>query len=117
MKIVVTGATGYIGSRFVDICVARGQQIVALSHRKLTNYPYEWLPFDLRSAGEITLPVETDMVVHLAANTSMETSISKEQEFSTTLALLLASKKVSAKFVFVSSQTASPTAPTPYGRT
>lgn len=117
MKIVVTGATGYVGTRLVNICGARGHQIVAMSRRQLTNHASLWLPFDLSVGDAIALPTGTDAVVHLAANTSMAKCVNEKQEILAAKALLSASQEVSAKFIFVSSQTARPDAPTAYGRT
>ena len=117
MKIVVTGATGYIGIRLVNICGAHGHQIVAASRRQLAKRAYLHLPFDLSAADTMALPIETNAVVHLAANTLAAGCISEEQEFLAARALISASQKISAKFIFVSSQTARPDAPTAYGRT
>ncbi|MGZ8182630.1 MAG: NAD-dependent epimerase/dehydratase family protein [Methylobacter sp.] len=117
MKIVVTGATGYIAASLINKCRARGHQIVAMSRRQPADYAGPWLPFDLAEAESVVLPTGTDAVVHLAANTSTANCINEGQELLAAQALLSAAQEVSAKFIFISSQTARSDAPTAYGRT
>lgn len=116
MEIVVTGATGYVGTHLVRLARAHGYSIVAASRRQLTNPLVSFIPFDLSASAPIYLPPKTDAVIHLAANTSSPNAIDEEQELQAAQALLSAAQKVTAKFIFVSSQTARPDAPTAYGR-
>ena len=74
------------------------------------------IPFDFSVETSVNLPADTDVVFHLAANTISATSLEENNEVSAAQALLAATRKVSAKFIFISSQTANPTAPTAYGR-
>ncbi len=115
MKIVVTGASGYIGKRLVSCALAHNHQLVVAS-----RYPYqtvlEWLPYEISDSAGFILPDQVDVVIHLAANTSTEVG-SEEQELVAANNLLLSSGIVGAKFIFISSQTAREDAPTNYGRT
>jgi hypothetical protein len=55
-------------------------------------------------------------VLHLAANTSPTAGISGEQEVAAARSLIGVANEAGARFIFISSQAASPVAPTPYGR-
>jgi uncharacterized protein YbjT (DUF2867 family) len=113
MKIAVTGATGYIGGHFVKCARASGHRIVALSRRSPALLCSDWVPYDLSWTVEPVIPAGTEVVVHLA--TSQPSN--PQQEISAAERLIAAAKKVGARIVFVSSQTARPDAPTAYGRT
>lgn len=117
MKIVVTGATGYIGSSFTKLGRTNGHDIVAASRHPLTNPAYTWIPFDISSSVHFSLPTETAAVVHLAVNTLPIGRAEIEREIETAKSLVESAKEIGAKFVFVSSQTARREAPTAYGRT
>lgn len=116
MKLVITGASGYIGAHVARLARKRGYQVLAASRRQPAMADLPWIPFDLTSTVPIELPKGTDAIIHLAALTASAHHIGAEQELLAAQALLAASKKVSAKFIFVSSQTARPDAPTSYGR-
>lgn len=115
MKIVVTGATGYIGQRLIRCAQAEGHDVLALSRRPVTNPGVSWQRFDLMDATPITLPEQTEVVFHLAAETHT-TSGDASFELRAAERLIQAARAVDALFVFVSSQTAAPDAPTSYGR-
>ena len=116
MKIVVTGATGHIGTHFTALAVNRGYDIVEASRRQPTSQITSWLHFDLVSNENIVLPVDTNAVVHLAANT-LATNLSDDGvELAAAQKLIKAAQDVGARFIFVSSQTAHTDAPTRYGR-
>jgi NADH dehydrogenase len=114
MKIVVTGATGYIGERLVRHAVSLGHEVIAASRRPV-NSQIEWIPFDLSVANEISFPNKIDAVFHLAAATTM--NIDPAMEIGAAQGLIKSGEQVGAKFIFVSSQTASENAPTAYGKT
>lgn len=118
MKILITGASGYIGKSLVKIAVAKKHQIVAASRFPL-EFVSSWVPFDLDSSSELTLPEDVDAVIHLASKASSTGKNNKqhEHEVAAACALIAAASKIGAKFVFVSSQTAQENAPTTYGRT
>lgn len=116
MEIVVTGATGYIGRRFLVRAQERGHFVVAASRTPVPGAS-AWQRFDLASNQAITLPRNAEAIVHLAANTSPRDSAEADRELIAARKLLDAARRLSAKFVFVSSQTARPDAPTLYGQT
>lgn len=118
MNLVVTGATGYIGSHVLSHAIQNRHQVVAAS-RKHPGVPVSsWLPYELTSTEEFILPTDTNAIIHLAANTD-STAIAadiNEAEFLAAQSLILAAERVAAKFVYISSQTARQDAPTSYGR-
>jgi nucleoside-diphosphate-sugar epimerase len=114
MKILVTGASGYIGQRLVHLALAQGHTVIAATRRR-PDEQIEWIPFDLSSGSETRLPVGTDVVIHLAAATKSG-AVPIDRELEAAQRLLKASAHVGARLVFVSSQTARQDAPTAYGR-
>jgi len=69
VNVLLTGATGFIGSRVRPLLVARGHSVTAIARGG--GMPEEpgvtWLTADLAAAGFVeTLPGATDAVVHLA---------------------------------------------------
>lgn len=115
MRILITGATGYIGQRLVCQAVLHGHQVSAATRYQPVQ-KIEWIPFDLSAEAEIIIPKRTDAVVHLATLTPFNSDASiLEQEAAKRL--IRAANQVAAKIIFVSSQTAREDAPTAYGRT
>jgi uncharacterized protein YbjT (DUF2867 family) len=114
MKLLITGATGYIGERLVQHALSLGHNIIAASRQPLGSQ-VAWLPFDLSNA-DISLPDGVDVVFHLAATTT-SSLIDPELELTAAQHLIKSAEKVGAKIIFVSSQTARENAPTAYGRT
>jgi nucleoside-diphosphate-sugar epimerase len=117
MKIVVTGVTGYIGSRLTSLLLKRGHDVVIASRHRPLFSTNPWLSFDLSSANSIVIPVGTNVVVHLAANTQQIHDLDEKREATTAKKLIQSAQESGAKFIFVSSQTARADAPTAYGRT
>jgi len=117
MRIVVTGATGYIGTRLTSLALKRGHDVVIASRQRTGNSSAPWFFLDLASDRSIVLPAGTDVVVHLAANTTHADGLEDEREVAAAQNLIKSSREMGAKFIFVSSQTARPDAPTVYGRT
>lgn len=116
MKIVVTGATGYIGDRLTRLAQMRGYDVVAATRRRPTYPGGPWISYDLSTVSSIALPSGTNAVIHMAANTSSAPDISEECEVRSARALIAATTGSNTKFIFVSSQTARSDAPTAYGR-
>ena len=117
MKLVVTGASGYIGEVLLSHARRAGFTVVAASRSRPVSAHDEWLAYDMSSAGAIELPADTGMVIHLAADTKTGSGLDQEIEVRAAQQLLQAAEKASAQLLFVSSQAARQDAPTPYGRT
>ena len=73
MKILVTGASGFIGYRLVTKLVEKGHSVIGLVNKnKIQNSAIETISADLTNDG-FTLPNEKfDVVFHLASVTPME---------------------------------------------
>lgn len=115
MKIVVTGATGYIGARVVRLARSRNHVVIAATRRP-TAAASGWLFFDLNVPLAFDALDGVDAVIHLAAEVLPRTG-DRQYEVTAAKALITAAKKTGAKFIFVSSQTAQPEAPTGYALT
>lgn len=116
MKIVLTGASGYIGTRFSSFAGLRGHTVVAMG-RKFVSHCSAWIPFDLQSAAPIFLPEGTEFLVHMASENSETNGETAENEIRSAKKLLAVARQSGVKFLFLSSQTAREDAPTLYGRT
>ncbi|MEC5216768.1 nucleoside-diphosphate-sugar epimerase [Actimicrobium sp. GrIS 1.19] len=116
MKIVVTGATGYIGSRLIMQGIASGHEMIMFSRTPPARTICAWSAYDLFSEQCPIVPAGTDVIVHLAIGTNREAADHGSLEILAARRLLDAGARVGAKMVFVSSQTAQPEAPTAYGR-
>ena len=117
MHILVTGSTGYIGSRFIKRALEGEHKISFASRHIPPSDDEKYIYFDLNNTGQISLPNEIDAVVHLAANTSNVSDIPSEEELQSAKILVKAAKKIGAKFLFVSSQTAQSNLSSGYGKT
>lgn len=115
MKIAVTGANGYIGSALLSAIEKNNFSSLALSRRPPTK-SYEWLFYDLGQKA-VSLPDDVTCVVHLAMNFQINSYVEQEKEIQAVIILAEAAKKIGARFIYVSSQTASHNAPTMYGKT
>lgn len=116
MRMVITGATGYIGSCLTHLALKHGHEVITASRERPSSFAGPWFAFDLSSADSFTLPTGTDAVVHLAAKTTHTDCLEEENELVAAKLLILSTQKAGAKFIFVSSQTARADAPTAYGR-
>lgn len=76
MKVLVTGATGFLGGHLVEALVARGDQVrattrVTSDRRPLAGLPIEWVTGDLTTPETAPRAVEgVDLVIHSAARLS-----------------------------------------------
>ena len=113
MKIFITGASGYIGSRLTTLASSKGHEVI-LASRLPPFSSSKWFPYDLNNADPIILQEDIDVVIHLATNTTYEND--NKTEISASKVLIQATKKIEAKFIYISSQTARHDAPTAYGR-
>lgn len=115
MHLVVTGGTGYIGTRLCGLVLTRQGRVTSMSRRRPTSANVAWQPFELNAADPVQLPTDTTALVHLAATTST-TDFDVDLEIAAAHRLAVACQAVGARLIFVSSQAASPNAPTAYGR-
>jgi nucleoside-diphosphate-sugar epimerase len=113
MKIFITGASGYIGSRLTTLASSKGHEVI-LASRLPPFSSSNWFPYDLNNADSIILQEDIDVVIHLATDTTFEND--NKTEILAAKVLIQATKKISAKFIYISSQTARHDAPTAYGR-
>lgn len=73
MKILLTGASGFVGRHFLFECLSRGHDVICLSRSKLDFVPptldsnFSVIKCDLESLCESTFPA-VDVIVHLAAS-------------------------------------------------
>jgi len=106
MKLLITGATGYIGQRLVKAAEGNGYQIVVAGRDTL----------DLLSPKPFAMPEGVEAVLHLAAITDSKLS-NPSAEIKAASYLFNAAALSGASVIFVSSQVARQDAPTDYGRT
>ncbi|MDY7577613.1 sugar nucleotide-binding protein [Herbaspirillum sp. RTI4] len=116
MKLIITGATGYIGTQLRIAAKLRGIEAISLCRKQGALRIAEWMQYDLANSTEVNIPVDADVVVHLAISKAVISETECTNEIAAACALLGSAQSTGAKFIFVSSQTASENAPTPYGR-
>lgn len=117
MKILITGANGYIGNYLVEKTLHHGHEIIIASRNRDVYAQLPSIHFDLTSNHISELVYEIDAVVHLAAYTSQVKPQHSDLEIIAATKLIHAAKKIDAKFIFVSSQSARADAPSAYGKT
>lgn len=115
MKVVVTGATGYIGMRVLAEMRAAGLDVVVAGRRRVPDL--EFVAFDLVAPDLAVWPRDADAVVHLAAFTGNSAGCARPDELAAARALVAWCSQIGIPLLFVSSQTARQDAPTEYGRT
>lgn len=106
MKLLITGATGYVGQRLVQAAESQGYQIVIAARDT----------FDLLSPKPFVMPDGVDAILHLAAITDSKLS-NPVTEIKAASYLFNAAALNGARVIFVSSQAARQDAPTDYGQT
>lgn len=116
MRLGVTGASGYLGGALVALANARGLEVVALGRRAAPGCA-QWRACDLAQAPPADLLDGLDAVVHLAAWTGQGAGVDAAREIAFSVALAQAAARRGLPCVISSSQAASPTAPSDYGRT
>ncbi len=120
--ILITGATGFIGSRLATQALALGYSVRTLTRSDWTTAPA--VPVENRYFGVLParIPIESlrgvDVIVHCAAETekSQKVSYAVNVEGTSRLAQMACQSGVKT-FVFLSSQSARPDALSSYGKT
>lgn len=123
-RLLITGASGYIGRRLVRVARARGHGVVAAVRDPRRIAPAEGVAvhaFDLTRADDLD-PMLTgiDGVIHLAAilsGDSRPAGADEDLNVNGTRRLVEAARRRGVRrFVFLSSQSAAADSPTDYGR-
>ncbi|HEX5719796.1 MAG TPA: Gfo/Idh/MocA family oxidoreductase [Thermoanaerobaculia bacterium] len=121
MKILVTGATGFIGSEAVSTFLAAGHEVRALARRDWSGPPH--VPLRQRFFGRLPLDLPAGCldgagaVVHCAAVSDPDERRSRAVNVLGTLALARAAREAGVRtLVFLSSQSARPDAASAYGK-
>ena len=76
MAVLVTGASGFLGSRLVERLAADGRDVVAVTRRReaprrlASDSRVRWLQWDIaQDAAPPAMPCDIESVVHLAGAT------------------------------------------------
>lgn len=121
LKILITGATGYIGKHLVQAALAEGHEVTALVRRRLPLFDRTELTmfdYDLETPPPADAFQEIHAVFHLAAFTGETDPAFQKRECAAAKNLLEVSQQAGVeKFIYVSSQSARSDAPTLYGQT
>jgi len=115
LKVLITGATGYIGQRLTSKALQAGYEVVAFSRRPLIQPNVVCQQYNLTDKVLPLIPSDITAVIHLAANTQ-QIDLDEQLELDAAKRLIEAVNSIGATFIFVSSQTAKLNAPTAYGR-
>lgn len=121
MKVLITGASGFIGNPLTTLCLEKGWDVVGVSRTKSTfsHKQYRHLAKDIQLLNESDLK-NIDAVIHLAPSTPTALSVSNPEETTKTNVgmtvhlLALASKVGVTKFVFPSTASIYGRNPTPW---
>jgi len=119
MKVLITGANGFIGSFLVRYFKAQGFEVNALIHKayRAALPGVEYRQFDLKSFGSDIIPSDVDAVIHTAYIPYSKDKNTDEINLNSTKRLLNISRKKNIRnFIFLSSFSAKPDALSHYGK-
>ena len=107
MRLAITGGTGFVGSHLVDVALAAGHNVAALTRREQgARDGLEWISGDLSSRDALEkLVADADAIIHVAGTISAPNAAGFEQgNVAGTLAMLAAATAGGVqRFVHVSS--------------
>ncbi len=107
MKLAITGGTGFVGSHVIDVALAAGHEVKALTRRDQPRRDHlEWISGDLTDRGAVhQLVRDSDAVIHVAGVINAPDAAGFEAgNVAGTLAMLAAATAGGARrFVHVSS--------------
>jgi nucleoside-diphosphate-sugar epimerase/predicted dehydrogenase len=122
MTLLITGATGFIGSRLATLAMQRGHDVRTLTRSDWSSLPA--VPVGHRFFGNFPnqIPAEAlrgvEVVVHCAAVSEPRQRLARAVNVTGTIRLAQAARAAGVRtFVFLSSQSAKPDALAAYGRT
>jgi nucleoside-diphosphate-sugar epimerase len=107
MRLAVTGGTGFVGSHLIDVAIAAGHRVKALTRREqAARDGVEWVAGDLKDGAALhRLVTEVDAVIHVAGViTALDAAGFDKGNVEGTLAMLAAATAGGIhRFVHVSS--------------
>jgi nucleoside-diphosphate-sugar epimerase len=108
MRIVVTGASGFLGGAFARAAAGVGHEVVALGRSLPARLPgIEVVEADLEAVEGDHLPAGTDAVVHFASPTSFPSEAAVETARELVLGMLTAAREAGVPhFIHISSLSA-----------
>lgn len=115
-RLGLTGASGYIGKAVIRLATAWGWRVVVIGRHPVGD-ANEWRPANLRCPPPEGLLDGLDAVIHLAASTDGGSGVSSKSEIVFAHELATQAARATIPLVFASSQAASASAPSDYGRT
>ncbi len=122
MRLLITGAGGFIGARLAALALEAGDGVRTLTRREWDGAPY--VPLTDRSFGRLPYDLPdrafegVDVVIHCAATADADLARSRAVNVTGTLEVADRARRSGASaFLFFSSQSARPDAPSAYGWT
>ena len=106
MKLAVTGGTGFVGSHLIEVALAEGHEVVALTRREQPERArLTWIPGSLEDTDALERLVDdADAVIHVAGVINANAASFEKANVAGTLAMLAAATAGGVRrFVHVSS--------------
>ncbi len=119
LKIVITGANGFIGSYLTEFFSQQGHKVYALVHHLYKQAPENviYRSFEMKSFASDVIPNDTDIVIHTAYIPYKKGTYKENiNEIASKRLYNIAKKKNVRKFIFLSSLSASKEAKSEYGK-